>query len=104
MLFRSDIHIELPISLNEAILGGRISVPTITGPVTMTIPKGANTGMTLRLKGRGIKAGGAKGHQYVTLKVVLPKKPDPALADFIAGWAEDHAYNPRSEIGAEEPA
>ena len=92
----NNIHLELPISLNEAILGARVSAPTIHGPVTVTIPKGANTGMTLRLKDKGIKAGGTTGHQYVTLKVVLPKQPDPALTEFIKSWAKDHAYDPRA--------
>jgi len=92
----NNIHLELPISLNEAVLGARISAPTIHGPVTVTIPKAANTGMTLRLKDKGIKAGGTTGHQFVTLKVVLPKQPDPALTEFIAGWAKEHAYDPRS--------
>ncbi len=97
----NNIHIELPISLNEAILGAQISVPTISGPVTMTIPKGANTGTTLRLKEKGIKAGGTTGHQYVALKVVLPKEPDQALSDFIAGWAVDHGYDPRGDSAKE---
>lgn len=92
----NNIHLELPISLNEAILGARVSVPTIHGPVTATIPKGANTGMTLRLKDKGIKTGSTTGHQFVTLKVVLPNQPDPALTEFIEGWAKDHTYDPRA--------
>ena len=48
----NDIHVELPVSLAEAVLGGRIQVPTIDGPVSMTVPKGSNTGATLRLRGK----------------------------------------------------
>ena len=97
----NNIHIEVPVSLDEAILGGRISVPTIHGPVTLTVPKGANTGTTLRLKDKGIATRGGSGHQFVTLNVVLPKAPDPALREFIEKWAKDHHYNPRRDAGME---
>lgn len=95
-----DIHIELPVSLPEAVLGGRIEVPTIDGPVAMTVPKGANTGTRLRLRGRGIvdPASGQRGDQYVRLAVVLPKSPDPALESFMEGWATEHAYDPREGL------
>ncbi len=73
-LFRrdgDDIRIELPVSLAEAVLGARIPVPTVTGPVTMTIPKGSDTGTVLRLRGKGIQRRANPGDQYVTLKVVI---------------------------------
>jgi DnaJ-class molecular chaperone len=90
-----DIHLELPISLAEAVLGGKIQVPTPTGAVTMTVPKGANSGTVLRLKGKGApRSGGGHGDEYVTLKIVLPEKPDPELASFIATWS-GRTYNPR---------
>jgi DnaJ-class molecular chaperone len=95
-----DIHLELPISLTEAILGGKINVPTPAGPVTMTVPKGANTGTVLRLKGKGAaKSGGGRGDEYVTLKVVLPEKPDPELTSFVAGWSSKD-YDPRKAMEA----
>ncbi|NQW00889.1 MAG: J domain-containing protein [Rhodospirillales bacterium] len=92
-----DIHVEVPISLNEAILGGKIDVPTIDGPVTMTIPKYANSGTRLRLRDKGLPAakGKQRGHQFVTLKVVLPSESDGELATFIEDWAKSHPYNPR---------
>lgn len=92
-----NIHIELPISLNEAILGGSIEVPTIDGVVSMTVPKNANSGTQLRLRGKGMPAvkGKVRGHQYVSLKVVMPKEADQELSTFIESWAKDHAYNPR---------
>jgi DnaJ-class molecular chaperone len=94
-----DIRIELPVSLGEAVLGARISVPTVTGPVTMTIPKGADTGTLLRLRGKGIhrKRGGrdVEGDQYVKLKVVIGAADDPELATFLEGWAEKHPADPR---------
>lgn len=92
-----DIHIELPISLNEAVLGGPIDVPTIDGSVSMAVPKNANTGTRLRLRGKGLPMGKSKerGHQYVTLTVVLPKDGDADLTAFMEEWAKEHAYNPR---------
>jgi DnaJ-class molecular chaperone len=86
----SDVHLELPVSLGEAVLGGRITVPTIDGDVAMTIPKGANTGTTLRLKGRGIldRKSRQRGDQYVKLKVVLPDGADPELTRFVESWSK----------------
>jgi DnaJ-class molecular chaperone len=94
----NDIQLELPISLAEAVLGGRIQVPTIDGPVAMTVPKGSNTGATLRLRGKGIvdQASGQRGDQYVHLKVVLPKAPDAELEKLVEQWSKDHAYDPRA--------
>jgi DnaJ-class molecular chaperone len=82
-----DIHVELPISLGEAVLGSKIEVPTPTGAVTMTIPRWSNTGTRLRLKGKGVRRpGGTRGDEYVTLKVMLPEKPDPELEKFVSQW------------------
>jgi len=91
-----NIRIELPVSLSEAVLGGKVKTPTPTGDVMLSIPKGANTGTVLRLKGKGVpKADGSHGDQYVTLKVMLPDKPDPELEEFIARWSKTQAYDPR---------
>jgi DnaJ-class molecular chaperone len=92
-----DIHIELPISLKEAVLGGKIKVPTPSGPVTMSIPKWANTGTALRLKGKGVpRADRSRGDEYVTLKIMLPEKPDPELERFVAQWPP--TYTPRQAM------
>jgi DnaJ-class molecular chaperone len=91
-----DISLELPISLSEAVLGGRVRVPTPTGDVTMAVPKGSNTGTTMRLKGKGApRHGGGYGDQFVKLKVVLPKSPDPELEAFVSNWDKGKAFNPR---------
>jgi DnaJ-class molecular chaperone len=82
-----DIHLELPLPLADAALGGKISVPTPTGSVTMTVPKWSNTGTVLRLKGKGVpRRDGTRGDEYVALKVMLPDKPDPELEKLIAQW------------------
>jgi len=92
-----DIHLELPISLPEAILGTQLEVPTIHGNVKLNIPKGSNTGAVLRLKGKGIDNPKATtpGNQFVTLKVVLPASPDKELSDFIEKWAKTNDYDVR---------
>jgi len=102
-LFRregNDIHVELPVALHEAVLGGKVRVPTIDGPVTMTVKPRANTGDRLRLRGKGVAAGkgGKRGDQHVTLKVVLPEAPDEELTAFLTGWAKDHGYDPRAGL------
>ena len=97
-LFRRDgdnIQIELPVSLAEAVLGARVTVPTVTGPVTMTIPKGSDTGAQLRLRGKGIQRKKGPGDQYVTLKVVVGPSGDPELAAFLEKWAPQHPFDPR---------
>ena len=94
-----DIHVELPVSLAEAVLGARVPVPTVTGPVTMTIPKGSDTGAQLRLRGKGIhrrrQGKEVTGDQYVTLKVVIGASDDPELAKFLEDWANQHPTDPR---------
>ncbi len=90
-----DVHLDLPVTLAEAVLGGKVRVPTIDGAVMLTVPKGANNGTRLRLKGKGIPdpQKNARGDQYVTVRIALPDETDPALEEFVRGWAAD--YNPR---------
>lgn len=96
-----DIFVELPISLTEAVLGGKVRVPTPGGEVTMTVPKGSNTGTMLRLKGKGApKRGGGRGDELVRLKLVLADPKDPALEAFVAGWGRDGGFDPRVQKGA----
>jgi DnaJ-class molecular chaperone len=95
-----NIHVEVPVTLKEAVLGARIEVPTINGPVTMTILKGSNTGMTLRLRDKGIRnrKTGQRGHQLITLKVVLPQVMEPELVAFLETWQPKNPDNPRREM------
>lgn len=93
-----DITLELPISLSDDVLGGKVRVATLTGHVTMAVPKGSNTGTTLRLNGKGApRRGGGYGDEFVKLKVVLPKPPDPELGAFVANWAAGQDFNPRDD-------
>jgi DnaJ-class molecular chaperone len=95
----NDVLVEIPITLTEAVLGGKITVPTIDGPVSMTVPPASNTGSRLRLRGRGIAArGGSRGDQYVTLQVVLPPTPDEALRKFVESWP-GRDYDVRGPLG-----
>lgn len=95
-----NIHVDIPVTLKEAVLGARIEVPTIAGSVAMTIPKGSNTGKVLRLRDKGVKnrKSGERGHQMVTLKVVLPEGEEPALAEFLEGWEPRTPQDPRKEM------
>jgi DnaJ-class molecular chaperone len=96
----NDVHIVVPVTLQEAVLGGNIKVPTITGEVNVKIPKGSNTGSKMRLKERGIRdrRSTKKGHQYVELKVVLPEGGEPELEKFLKDWQPRTKQNPRKEM------
>ena len=94
----NDILVEVPITFDEAVLGGKIEVPTIGGRVFATVPPGSNTGQTLRLKGRGIKTKGSAGDQLVKLSVVLPDRIDDDLKRFAETWREAHRYDPRRKL------
>jgi DnaJ-class molecular chaperone len=93
-----DIVVELPISIDEAVLGGKVEVPTVSGRVSVTVPKGANSGQTLRLRGKGVPAGKDRqaGDQRVKLKIVMPSGIDDELETFMKSWREAHGYNPRA--------
>lgn len=96
----NNIHIEIPITLKEAVLGAQIKFPTISGPVTVTVPKGSNSGTTLRLREKGIRSRKTKqrGHQFVTLKVVLPSGEEPDLVAFLKAWQPKSEQNPRKDL------
>lgn len=91
-----DIHLELPVSLVEAVLGAKVEVPTPAGPVMVTVPPGSNTGTVLRLRGRGVpRPDGTRGDAYAELRIFLPEKPDPELEAFARSWAAGRAHDPR---------
>jgi DnaJ-class molecular chaperone len=90
-----DIHIDLPVTLKEAVLGAKVETPTIKGPVQLTVPAHATSGTRLRLKGRGI----AGGDQFVTLKVMLPTDEEAELEAFLKNWEPRHPFDPRKHMG-----
>lgn len=94
----NDIRMDLPVTLKEAVLGGKVPVPTLTGTVALSVPPNSNTGTLLRLKGKGIGAHGGTiaGDLYVRLVVWLPDKPDESLRDFLSGWPGN--YDPRAKM------
>jgi DnaJ-class molecular chaperone len=96
----SNIHLELPVTITEATLGGKVKVPTIGGPVMLAVPAGSNAGTSLRLKGRGLldRKSGQRGDQYVKLKIVLPDKPDEKLKEFLEGWDAGKGHDPRKDM------
>ena len=94
-----NIRLDLPIALDEAVLGAKVKVPTVDGPVMLNVPKGAASGKVLRLKGKGFTAkGGQRGDQLVTLMVDVPAE-DEELARFVEGWSRRGKGNPRAALG-----
>ena len=99
-----DILLILPITVDEAILGGKVNAPTIDGPVSVTIPKGASSGRVLRLRGRGVaRATSQAGDALIELRIVAPPMSDNTLADFMAEWRKTHAHDPRRAMMDEVP-
>nr|WP_314430414.1 J domain-containing protein [uncultured Brevundimonas sp.] len=90
----ADLTMDLPVSVPDAVLGGKIQVPTPEGAVMMTIPKGSNSGKVLRLKGRGAYAGGKRGDLLAKLAVTLPDTPDDELIRFATEWRDKRPYKP----------
>lgn len=104
-LFRRDgldILLDLPITVDEAVLGGKVETPTVWGRVVLTIPENASSGQVLRIRGKGIRRAGDKkaGDQLVSLKIVLPDTPDPDLKRFMEDWRGRHAHDPRARMRA----
>jgi DnaJ-class molecular chaperone len=96
----SDLRVDLPITLYEAVLGGKVRVPTLGNAVELSIPKNTSSGRTFRLKGKGLpKAAGAAGDLFVTAKIMLPDGNDAELEALMQKWRDGHTYNPRSDFG-----
>ncbi|MGB3847450.1 MAG: DnaJ C-terminal domain-containing protein [Sphingopyxis sp.] len=92
-----NIRLDLPVTLNEAVAGAKVKVPTVDGPVMLSIPAGSTSGKVMRLKGKGFsQKGGGRGDQLVRLMVDLPAG-DPALEAFVAGWTDARAV--RADLG-----
>ena len=84
-------------------MGGKVATPTISGTVNLTIPKGANSGQILRLRGRGVAGGtGGPGDQLVELRIVTPSPIDDELAAFMAHWRKTERPDPRKGLYEKE--
>src|ERR1700731_2588371 len=96
----SDLRVDLPITLYEAVLGGKVRVPTLGNAVELSIPKNTSSGRTFRLKGKGLpKATGATGDLFVTTRIMLPDGNDADLEALMQKWRAGHPYNPRGDLG-----
>nr|WP_205598285.1 J domain-containing protein [Caulobacter sp. 17J65-9] len=92
-----DLHMDLPVSVPDAVLGGKVQAPTPDGTVSLNVPKGANSGSMLRLKGRGAvdPRTRQRGDLFARLIVTLPDGPDPALEAFAEKWRKERPYAPK---------
>ena len=91
----ADLRLDLPVALYEAVLGGKVRVPTLDGTVELAIPAGTNSGRTFRLKGRGFPGRDGKGDLLATVRIVLPERSDADLDDLMRKWRELRPYDPR---------
>jgi DnaJ-class molecular chaperone len=94
-----DLRIDLPVTLYEAVLGGKVRVPTLGGAVELAIPPGTNGGRVFRLRGKGFPRKSGTGDLFATVRIMLPDKADSELADLMKRWREAKPYDPRRDIG-----
>lgn len=96
----TDLRVDLPVTLYEAVLGGKVRVPTLGGAVELSLPKNTSSGRTFRLKGKGLpKGGSATGDLFVTTRIMLPDGHDAELEALMQKWRDGHPYHPRSDLG-----
>ena len=94
----ADLRLDLPITLYEAALGGKVRVPTLDGAVELALPPGTNSGRTFRLKGKGLKSKSGTGDLLATLRVMLPERTDDEFKELMKKWREGKPYNPRKDM------
>jgi DnaJ-class molecular chaperone len=95
----NDLRLELPITLYEAVLGGKVRVPTLDGAVDLAIPAGTNSGRTFRLKGKGFPAKAGAGDLLATVRIMVPEGGDAELEALMRKWRDGKAYDPRKGMG-----
>ena len=93
----ADLRLELPVTLYEAVLGGRVRVPTLDGAVELAIPPNTSSGRTMRVKGKGLPSKDGTGDLYATVRIVLPDQPDPELEALMTKWRDAKPYDPRRD-------
>ena len=91
----SDVRVDLPLTLYDAVLGAKVRVPTLDKPVEITVPPGTSSGRTFRLKGKGFPAKAGHGDLLATVRIVLPGKEDAELEELMRKWRSQKAYDPR---------
>jgi DnaJ-class molecular chaperone len=94
----ADVRLDLPVTLYEAALGGKVRVPTLDKPVELTIPAGTSSGRTFRLKGKGFPAKAGHGDLLATVRIMLPDTSDPEFETLMKKWRSDKPYDPRKDI------
>ncbi len=94
----ADLRLDLPITLYEAALGGKVRVPTLDGAVELAIPSGTNSGRTFRLKGKGLKSKGGSGDLLATVRLMLPEQSDDEFNELMKKWREGKPYDPRKDL------
>jgi DnaJ-class molecular chaperone len=94
-----DVRLDLPVAIDEAVTGAKVKVPTVDGAVMLAVPKGASSGKTLRLKGKGFhRKDGSRGDQLVTVMIDIPAG-DAELEAFVETWPRKGQRNPRANLG-----
>jgi DnaJ-class molecular chaperone len=91
----ADLRVTVPIALYEAVLGGKVRVPTLGGAVELAIPPGTSGGRTFRLRGKGMTVEDKAGDLLVTVNIALPEKGDRELDEMMKAWRDHKPYDPR---------
>jgi len=94
----ADLRIDLPVTLYEAVLGGKVRVPTLIGAVELSIPPGTNSGRVFRLRGKGLPKKDGHGDLYATIRIVLPDGEDGELDELMRKWRDAKPYDPRKDF------
>lgn len=93
-----DLRVDVPITLYEAVLGGKVRVPTLDGAVDLNVPPGTSSGRTFRISGKGMPAKGKTGDLYAAVRIALPDKSDRELEDLMRKWLHQSPYDPRKDL------
>jgi DnaJ-class molecular chaperone len=94
----ANLRLELPLTLYEAVLGGKVRVPTLDGAVELAIPAGTSSGRTFRLKGKGLPGKAGQGDLFATVRIALPPHTDPELEALMREWRDSKPYHPRKDL------
>jgi DnaJ-class molecular chaperone len=93
----ANLRVDVAVTPYEAVLGGKVRVPTLDGAVELAIPPRTNSGRTFRLKGKGLPAKAGAGDLLATVRVMLPDDPEPEIEEFMRQWRTNHPFDPRDE-------